>query len=154
MEAGTVREGGEDLTLGCFQLLSGRNVFGVNFFQADCPSSSAAKLPKQRKMSQQKTKAISRSRETVRAPVHTFDSEDEESGSDNEGSEIMAKDEAEEELDRLVLGDSAGFLDNLRGQMDLDEESSDDERGGADLEGDAGLEGVDDADVGTLPQLK
>ena len=66
----------------------------------------------------------------------------------------MAKDDAEEELDRLVLGDSAGFFDNLRGQMDLDEESSNDEERGADLEGDAGLEGVDDADVGTPPQLR
>lgn len=121
--------------------------FGVNFFQAICAVFATPELLECPKMSQRKTTAISRSRETVRALVHNSDSENDQSGSDNEGSEIMAKDGAEEELDRLVLGDSAGFLDNLREQMDVDGESSSDERGEADLEGDAGLEGVDDADV-------
>lgn len=103
----------------------------------------------ERKMSRQQTKTISRSREAPRSPVHSVDSGDEESGSENEGSDIMEKDEDEEELDRLVLGDSAGFLERLGGHMDLEEEGNLDGGEEADLEADVGLEGVDDADVTT-----
>ena len=103
-------------------------------------------------MSRQQTNTISRSREAPRTAPPLFEPEDEESGSENEGSDIMDKDEDEEELDRLVLGDSAGFLAQLGGHMDLDEEeSSNDGREEAHLEGDVGLEGVDDADV-RIPQ--
>ena len=74
--------------------------------------------------------------------------EDEEE-SDNESLGMLEKDPDEEELDRLVLGDDAGFMAQLGGDMDIDERNSED---GKDIteesdEGEHGLEGVDDADV-------
>jgi U3 small nucleolar RNA-associated protein 18 len=70
-----------------------------------------------------------------------------ESESDPESEDIMEEDEDEEELNRLVLGDGAGFASNLAGDYVESEEGSDVEEG-ADGE-DQGLEGVDDADVST-----
>jgi hypothetical protein len=79
-----------------------------------------------------------------------FVPENEDSGSDSERSAIMGKDQDEEDLDRLVLGDSGGFLESLEAQMDVDEDNEHSEDNGeAELEANIGLEGVDDADVRT-----
>jgi len=62
----------------------------------------------------------------------------------------LEKDEEEEDLDRLVLGDSAGFKALLGQNMDMDYARSSEERDGIlDDSSDAvgGLEDVDDADV-------
>lgn len=58
----------------------------------------------------------------------------------------LEKDDAEEELERLVFGDSEGFRDGLR-DFKLDDGEADE---GEEEDGDAenGLEGMDDADVG------
>lgn len=50
------------------------------------------------------------------------------------------KDDAEMELERLIFGDSAGFRDGLKGSA-LAAQEDEDEDG-------AGLDGLDDADVG------
>lgn len=62
----------------------------------------------------------------------------------------MEKDEAEEELERLVFGDSEGFREGLKGFKLNDEE--DDE--GEDSDAQGGLEGLDDADVCVTMDLK
>jgi U3 small nucleolar RNA-associated protein 18 len=72
----------------------------------------------------------------------------EETGSWDESEDMMEKDEDEEELDRLVLGDDAGFTSQLGQDMDIDMDSGGDEEGDQEEENeDIGLEGVDDADV-------
>lgn len=72
--------------------------------------------------------------------------------SDNESVENVEQDSDEEELNRLVLGDSAGFLEQLGADArDLNSEGrSDQEEEGEEEE--AGLEGVDDADV-SIPDI-
>lgn len=90
-------------------------------------------------------------RKSAAKPVEVVEYQDDKSGSDSEESEIMGKDQDEEDLDRMVLGDSAGFLDRL-GNADFDNDEDEEEGSGkdeADLEADVGLEGVDDADVST-----
>lgn len=59
------------------------------------------------------------------------------------------KDETEQELERLVFGDSAGFRDGLR--EGSDEEAEDD--GEEEDEGVTGLEGLDDAQVGQIAPI-
>ncbi|PQE29299.1 hypothetical protein CJF30_00004367 [Rutstroemia sp. NJR-2017a BBW] len=73
----------------------------------------------------------------------------EEIGSGDESDDMMEKDEDEEELDRLVLGDDAGFASQWGQDMDLDMEPGGDDEGDRDEEEneDIGLEGVDDADL-------
>lgn len=66
--------------------------------------------------------------------------------SDNESLISVEKDEEEEELDRLVFGDGAGFKAMLGQDMDVDSEDKDEEAG-SENESEAGLEHVDDADV-------
>lgn len=74
--------------------------------------------------------------------------ESEESGSDNESIDMMDKDSDEEELDRLVLGDGAGFTAQLGQDMEFDsEDDAEGENGEDEEEEDVGIEGVDDADV-------
>ncbi|PQE27419.1 hypothetical protein CJF31_00009041 [Rutstroemia sp. NJR-2017a BVV2] len=75
----------------------------------------------------------------------------EETGSGDESEDMMEKDEDEEELDRLVLGDDAGFTSQLGQDMDVYMDSGEDEEGDRDEEENEniGLEGVDDADVGS-----
>lgn len=105
-------------------------------------------------MPPQQTKTLAGGQKISSTPVRAFEPEDEESGSENEGSEIMEKDHDEEELDKLVLGDSAGFFERLGGNIDVDNDGdSDGEREEADLGVDIGLEGVDDADVITPPPI-
>lgn len=52
------------------------------------------------------------------------------------------KSEGEEELERLVFGDTAGFKENLKSSALAKAESEDSD------DGITGLEGLDDADVG------
>lgn len=74
--------------------------------------------------------------------------ESEESASDNESVNMMDKDSDEEELDRLVLGDGAGFTAQLGQDMDFESEDNEEGEKGQDEEReDIGIEGVDDADV-------
>lgn len=73
-------------------------------------------------------------------PREDEDEEMEEEVDDEE--EESDKDDAEIELERLVFGDSAGFREGLKGSaLALREEGEDDEQT-------AGLDGLDDADVG------
>lgn len=61
---------------------------------------------------------------------------------------MMDKDSDEEELDRLVLGDGAGFTAQLGQDMDFESEDNEEGEKGQDEEReDIGIEGVDDADV-------
>lgn len=73
--------------------------------------------------------------------------EDIESGI--ESADMTEKDEDEDELDRLVLGDDTGFTSQLGQDMDLDLEGEGEEDGDDEelQNADIGLEGVDDADV-------
>jgi U3 small nucleolar RNA-associated protein 18 len=71
--------------------------------------------------------------------------------SSDEGSDVefvtdaeLEKDEAEEELERLVFGDSEGFREGLR-EFKLDD--GEDEENGEESNAQNGLEGMDDADV-------
>ncbi|RAL66263.1 hypothetical protein DID88_005934 [Monilinia fructigena] len=85
---------------------------------------------------------------TSRHDVRKILQESEESGSDNESVNMMDKDSDEEELDRLVLGDGAGFTAQLGQDMDFElEEDSEGENGEDKEQEDAGIEGVDDADL-------
>lgn len=80
--------------------------------------------------------------------------ESEESGSDNGSIDMMDKDSDEEELDRLVLGDGAGFTAQLGQDMDFElEEDSEGENDEVKEQEDAGIEGVDDADVWFCPAI-
>ena len=106
-------------------------------------------------MPRQRSKKLSASCKTVQEPGPQVDHEDEQSGSDNEDLEVFEKDEEEEELDKLVLGDGSTFMAQLGRDMDVDDEEGSDEAGGLeeDHEGEGGLEGVDDADVRTTPPI-
>lgn len=64
----------------------------------------------------------------------------------------LEKDDAEEELERLVFGDSEGFRDGLRDFKLDDEDAEEGEEEGGDAEN--GLEGMDDADVGGTLESK
>lgn len=72
----------------------------------------------------------------------------------DEGSDVefvtnteLEKDDAEEELERLVFGDGEGFRDGLRDfKLDDDEADEDGDESGSQ----GGLEGMDDADVCSL----
>lgn len=101
-------------------------------------------------MPRQRSKKLSASRKTAGEPKSELNREEEQSDSDNGSLEMLEKDEDEEELDRLVLGNGPGFKAQLGQDMDWDQES-DSEKGGeareGDIEADTGLEGVDDADV-------
>lgn len=79
--------------------------------------------------------------------ARTILQESEESASDNESVDIMDKDSDEEELDRLVLGDGAGFTAQLGQDMDFESGDDEEEKGQDEEQEDIGIEGVDDADV-------
>ncbi|RFU28910.1 hypothetical protein B7463_g7406, partial [Scytalidium lignicola] len=69
---------------------------------------------------------------------------------DDSENSVAEKDEEEEELDRLVLGDDAGFKAQLGTEMTIDEENESESEGEALIEeegSDAGIEDVDDADL-------
>lgn len=77
------------------------------------------------------------------------DHQEDHDGSDNEEVEDLQKDSDEEELDRLVLGDDAGFLEQLGADTRMSDGGYESSREEAELEEEGGLEGVDDADVCT-----
>jgi len=89
-------------------------------------------------------KAARKQEESVQQPTPPAHEESEE-GSDVEfvTEAELEKDEAEEELERLVFGDSEGFREGLR-DFKLDDDEA--EEDGADSDA-SGLEGMDDADV-------
>jgi U3 small nucleolar RNA-associated protein 18 len=99
-------------------------------------------------MSRQRSKKLSNSRKAEEQSIPELQRHESEEQSHNESLEMLEKDSDEEELDRLVLGDDAGFMAQLGGDMDIDEEESEEGEGAAG-ESDAGegLEGIDDADV-------
>jgi len=90
-------------------------------------------------------KAARKQEETVQQPTPPAQ-EGSEDGSDVEfvTEAELEKDEAEEELERLVFGDSEGFREGLR-DFKLDDDKA--EEIGDDSDAQDGLEGMDDADV-------
>ena len=101
-------------------------------------------------MPRQRSKKLSSSRKTGREILPELQRHEDEQESDNESLGMLDKDSDEEELDRLVLGDGAGFMAQLERDMNVDEkkDEEDGERVSDDEEeGEGGLEGVDDADV-------
>jgi U3 small nucleolar RNA-associated protein 18 len=100
-------------------------------------------------MPRQRSKKLSENRKVSQLPTSpTLDEQYKDVSDDESGSEIE-KDEDEDHLDKLVLGDGAGFMRQL-GQETLDMEESYSEGDleaelGLDREGD--LEGVDDTEV-------
>jgi hypothetical protein len=103
-------------------------------------------------MPRQRSRKLSASRqsEQTSTPEKSAPEPDHEdfSDSENESPPISEKDEDEDKLERLVLGDGGAFKAQLSMQMDQD---SEDDSGMAedDLEAEVGLENVDDADVST-----
>jgi U3 small nucleolar RNA-associated protein 18 len=93
-------------------------------------------------------KASKKQEETVQQPTPPVQ-EESDAGSDVEfvTDGDREKDEAEEELERLVFGDSEGFREGLKDFKLNDEDAEEGEDGDAQ----GGLEGLDDADVcGTM----
>jgi len=90
-------------------------------------------------------KAARKQEETVQQPTPPAQ-EGSEEGSDVEfvTEAEIEKDEAEEELERLVFGDSEGFREGLRDFKLGDDEA---EQDGDESDAQGGLEGMDDADV-------
>jgi hypothetical protein len=93
-------------------------------------------------------KASKKQEETVQQPTPPVQ-EESDAASDvefvTEGD--LEKDEAEEELERLVFGDSEGFREGLK-DFKLNDENAEE---GEDSDAQGGLEGLDDADVcGTI----
>lgn len=101
-------------------------------------------------LSKKSTQSGANSKHDVRKVLQ----ENEESDSDHESVNMMDKDSDEEELDRLVLGDGAGFTAQLGEDMDFDmKEDSEGEKNEDEDQEDAGIEGVDDADVLSFPAI-
>jgi hypothetical protein len=105
-------------------------------------------------MPRQRSKKLSATRKAETANVAKNPSEnvqhEEDIESDNESVDILEKDAEEEELDRLVLGGGFGFKAQYNrdaGMPDAVSENEEDEDVDQDSEGEAGLEGLDDADV-------
>ncbi|KAL3419072.1 U3 small nucleolar RNA-associated protein [Phlyctema vagabunda] len=102
-------------------------------------------MPRQRSKKLSANRAKSESEPKIEIERHEV-----ESGSESDSIDILEKDEAEDEFERLVLGDEAGFKAELgrNAGADNDEDDSQDEGqdGSADAE-ELGLEGVDDADL-------
>jgi U3 small nucleolar RNA-associated protein 18 len=107
-------------------------------------------------MPRQRSKKLSEGQKALQQPTPPTQDEHEQDDSDNESAEVMEKDEDEQELDRLVLGDEAGFMAQLDNEgaededEDLEEAGLEAEVGLADVEDE--LEGVDDAEVGLFIQ--
>ena len=103
-------------------------------------------------MPRQRSKKLSEGRKALQHPTPSAQDEREQGDSDSESVNVMEKDEDEYELDRLVLGDEAGFMAQLKhGGMedkgeDLEEAELEAEVGLDDVE--ENLEDVDDAEVG------
>lgn len=91
-----------------------------------------------------KTAVKERKQKMVQQPTPPTQGEsEEESDVDFELDGEPEKDDVEQELERLVFGDSAGFREGLR-EVALGEAESD----GEDEDAATGFEGLDDADVG------
>lgn len=110
-------------------------------------SSRRPKVVKAYAMPRQRSKKLTASRQTEDSSVPE---REERSDTENDSTGLLEKDEEEEELARLVLGDGLGFKAQLGQQMDLamdggseEEESMVEE----DSEGEARLENIDDAEV-------
>lgn len=92
--------------------------------------------------------ALRRNGDPARLPAVDQDTSDDDQASDVEINVdgVPEKDETEEELERLVFGDGAGFRAALaRTSVDEDAEAQD-----QDDDGMTGLEGLDDAQVGQI----
>lgn len=100
-------------------------------------------------MPRQRSKKLPNSRKAGDQSIPELQRREDEEESDNESLGMLDKDSDEEELDRLVLGDDAGFMAQLGGDMDIDEDESEKGEDVAEenVEGEDGLEAVDDADV-------
>jgi U3 small nucleolar RNA-associated protein 18 len=110
-------------------------------------SSRRPKVVKAYAMPRQRSKKLTASRQTENSSAPE---REERSDTENDSTGLLEKDEEEEELARLVLGDGLGFKAQLGQQMDLamdggseEEESMVEE----DSEGEARLENIDDAEV-------
>ena len=90
-----------------------------------------------------KTKSGIRQQAAQQPTPPTQDEMDEESDVEFQLDGELEADETEQELEKLVFGDSAGFRQGLRG-FALDEEEQEEEDGARQT----GLEGLEDADVG------
>jgi U3 small nucleolar RNA-associated protein 18 len=111
-------------------------------------------------MPRQRSKRLTESRKngTDLRQVHVPESDHESvhSQSVDESVDIEAKDDEEEELDRLVLGDGAGFKAQLGNDFNVgykDRILQDEESIEEDEEAEGGLENVDDADVSKTPRF-
>jgi U3 small nucleolar RNA-associated protein 18 len=106
-------------------------------------------------MPRQRSKKLSAGRKALQEQVPPARDEHEQVESDNESADVMEKDEDEFELDRLVLGDEAGFMARLDREgmedEDLEEAGLEAEVGLDEVEGN--LEDVDDAEVGLFIRL-
>lgn len=118
-------------------------------------------LSKQPTMPRQRSKKLTATRKAEFDNVAKIPSEnvhqEEENQSDNESIGILEKDAEEEELDRLVLGGGFGFNAHFSGDTEMLDAVSDDGENKAvdqDSEGEAGLEGIDDADVKCPPKYE
>lgn len=100
-------------------------------------------------MPRQRSKKLSSSRVADEKPEPKVEWGSEPEDSDNASLDISEKDEDEEELERLVLGDGATFKAQLSTDMDVDEEDLEGNGTEEDLEAEVGLENVDDADAST-----
>ncbi len=101
-------------------------------------------------MPRQRSKRLSEGRKATQLSEPPIRNNREETEDDNERLDAVDKDEDEDELEKLVLGDEAGFL----ARLDHVEAESIDEVSEAGLEAEVGLgeeepnlEGVDDAEV-------
>jgi U3 small nucleolar RNA-associated protein 18 len=105
-------------------------------------------------MPRQRSKKLSESLKGSQKSIPPNESNIEQNNTDNDDESFLEKDEEEEELDKLVLGDAADFKSQLRL---LDSTNSSGESGDDSIEGEsgeeAGLEHIDDADVNTPPSF-
>lgn len=98
-------------------------------------------------MPRQRSKKLTASQQTEDSSAPE---REERSDTDNDSPGLLEKDEEEEELARLVLGDGLGFKAQLGQQMDLDIDGGSEEEESMveeDSEGEARLENIDDAEV-------
>ena len=98
-------------------------------------------------MPRQRSKKLTASRQTE---YSSAPEREERRDTDNDSTGLLEKDEEEEELARLVLGDGLGFKAQLGQQMDLAMDGGSEEEDSMveeDSEGEARLENIDDAEV-------
>jgi U3 small nucleolar RNA-associated protein 18 len=101
-------------------------------------------------MPRQRSKKLLEARKAVQQPTPPTQDEREQDESGRETANMMEKDEDELELDRLVLGDGAGFLAELNRKEEEDHGEASEAELEAELgleDGEENLENVDDADV-------